>query len=151
MAFMFDFSSSSKIPNGFYTVRAHERVIHLRVYKFIFQECNQLTERESYGPRSLYCDGCRPQKPSLLAVRLNRILFQERTASTGGIRPGPNAPLSCKWHRAGEAIKIAVLVERFKQPLRFQFFLLWTEPLMLGITNICCINNDASSLSSFVK
>ncbi len=47
-----------------YTVRAHERVIHLRVYKFICKECNQPTERESYGPRPLYCDGCRPQKPT---------------------------------------------------------------------------------------
>lgn len=43
-----------------YTVRAHERVIHSRRYKFVCAECKQPTERESFGPRPLYCSGCRP-------------------------------------------------------------------------------------------
>lgn len=43
-----------------YTVRAHERVIHSRRYKFICAECNQPTVRESYGPRPSYCESCRP-------------------------------------------------------------------------------------------
>ncbi|MUL39572.1 hypothetical protein [Gloeocapsopsis dulcis] len=43
-----------------YTVRAHERVIHTRVYKFICKKCNKDVERETYGPRPLYCDRCRP-------------------------------------------------------------------------------------------
>ncbi|URD53541.1 hypothetical protein [Chroococcidiopsis sp. CCNUC1] len=43
-----------------YTVRAHERTIHTRFYKFICQQCDQPTERETYGPRPMYCDSCRP-------------------------------------------------------------------------------------------
>ncbi|MUL36268.1 hypothetical protein [Gloeocapsopsis dulcis] len=43
-----------------YTVRAHERVIHTRLYKFICKQCNKDVERETYGPRPLYCDRCRP-------------------------------------------------------------------------------------------
>ncbi|PIG92184.1 hypothetical protein [Gloeocapsopsis sp. IPPAS B-1203] len=43
-----------------YTVRAHERVIHTRVYKFICKQCNKDVKRETYGPRPLYCDCCRP-------------------------------------------------------------------------------------------
>lgn len=43
-----------------YFVRAHERVIQSRRYKIICRGCNQSTERESYGPRPLYCEECRP-------------------------------------------------------------------------------------------
>lgn len=43
-----------------YTIRAHERVIHTRVYKFICQQCNQDVEREPYVSRPLYCARCRP-------------------------------------------------------------------------------------------
>jgi hypothetical protein len=43
-----------------YTVRAHVRVIRSRVYMFICKQCNKDTERESYGPRPLYCERCRP-------------------------------------------------------------------------------------------
>lgn len=43
-----------------YTVRAHSRVIHARRYKFICKQCSKPTERETYGPRPLYCELCRP-------------------------------------------------------------------------------------------
>jgi len=52
--------SSKKVFVREYTVRAHERTIHTRLYKFICKQCNQPTERESYGPRPLYCEICRP-------------------------------------------------------------------------------------------
>ncbi|MDV2992724.1 MULTISPECIES: hypothetical protein [unclassified Chroococcidiopsis] len=51
---------SKKVFVREYTVRAHERTIHTRLYKFICQQCSQPTERESYGPRPLYCETCRP-------------------------------------------------------------------------------------------
>ena len=51
---------SKKVSVREYTVRAHERVIHSRHYKFVCAECNQPTERESFGPRPMYCSGCRP-------------------------------------------------------------------------------------------
>ena len=47
-----------------YTVRAHKREIHTRVFSFVCKECNEPTERETYGPRPLYCEECRPPKPS---------------------------------------------------------------------------------------
>lgn len=47
-----------------YTVCAHEQVIHARRYKFVCAECDQAVERESYGPRPLYCEECRPPKPT---------------------------------------------------------------------------------------
>ena len=43
-----------------YKVRAHERVIYSRWYNFICKQCNKSTERESFGPRPLYCEVCRP-------------------------------------------------------------------------------------------
>jgi hypothetical protein len=43
-----------------YTVRAHERIIKTRLYKFICAQCDQRTTRESYGPRPKYCETCRP-------------------------------------------------------------------------------------------
>ena len=46
-----------------YTVRAHKRLIHLRVFNFICKQCGTLTKRETYGPRPLYCEQCRPQQP----------------------------------------------------------------------------------------
>jgi hypothetical protein len=51
---------SKKVFVREYTVRAHERVIHTRLYKFICASCHQPTERESFGPRPLYCLVCRP-------------------------------------------------------------------------------------------
>ncbi|MBO3464158.1 hypothetical protein G7B40_009875 [Aetokthonos hydrillicola Thurmond2011] len=46
-----------------YTVRAHQRLIHTRTYKFICKQCNQATVRESYATlRPLYCESCRPSK-----------------------------------------------------------------------------------------
>ncbi|HLP90457.1 MAG TPA: hypothetical protein VK184_17960 [Nostocaceae cyanobacterium] len=43
-----------------YTVRAHQRVIHTRVFNFVCKQCNQPTNRETFGPRPLYCESCRP-------------------------------------------------------------------------------------------
>ncbi|MBE9019935.1 hypothetical protein C7Y66_01230 [Chroococcidiopsis sp. CCALA 051] len=57
---------SKKVFVREYTVRAHERTIHTRLYKFICQQCSQPTERESYGPRPLYCETCRPPMSRML-------------------------------------------------------------------------------------
>ncbi len=43
-----------------YTVRAHQRLIHTRVFHFVCKQCNQSTKRETFGPRPLYCESCRP-------------------------------------------------------------------------------------------
>lgn len=57
---LFNSMPSKRIHVREYTVRAHERVIHTRLYKFICQQCTQPTQRESFGPRPLYCEVCRP-------------------------------------------------------------------------------------------
>jgi len=49
-----------------YTVRAHKRVIHSRIFNFICKKCNEATKRETFRPRPLYCKSCRPP---LLAKR----------------------------------------------------------------------------------
>ncbi|MEA5577916.1 hypothetical protein [Anabaena sp. UHCC 0451] len=46
-----------------YTVRAHKRQIHTRIFNFVCKECNQATKRETFGPRPLYCESCRPPQP----------------------------------------------------------------------------------------
>jgi hypothetical protein len=46
-----------------YTVRAHKRQIHTRIFNFVCKECNQPTKRETFGPRPLYCESCRPPQP----------------------------------------------------------------------------------------
>ncbi|NES82074.1 MAG: hypothetical protein F6K10_12090 [Moorea sp. SIO2B7] len=53
-----------------YTVRAHNRLIRTRTYKFICKQCKQATTRETFGGRPLYCDVCRPPKkrPSITIV-----------------------------------------------------------------------------------
>lgn len=51
---------SKKVNVREYTVRAHLRVIHARRYKFVCKQCGELSERETYGPRPLYCELCRP-------------------------------------------------------------------------------------------
>lgn len=43
-----------------YTVRAHKREIHTRVFNFVCKQCDQPTKRETYGTRPLYCEVCRP-------------------------------------------------------------------------------------------
>jgi hypothetical protein len=43
-----------------YTVRAHKRQIHTRIFHFVCKECHEATKRETFGPRPLYCDRCRP-------------------------------------------------------------------------------------------
>ena len=51
---------SKTVKVGEYTVRAHERVIKTRLYKFICAQCDRKTTRESYGPRPKCCETCRP-------------------------------------------------------------------------------------------
>ncbi|WP_317111447.1 hypothetical protein [Chroococcidiopsis sp. SAG 2025] len=51
---------SKKVSVKEYTVRAHERTIHTRLYKFICQQCSQPTQRETYGSTPLYGESCRP-------------------------------------------------------------------------------------------
>lgn len=47
-----------------YTVRAHKREIHTRVFNFVCKQCEQPTQRETFGVRPLYCETCRaPQAP----------------------------------------------------------------------------------------
>ncbi|HLO86799.1 MAG TPA: hypothetical protein VK203_17605 [Nostocaceae cyanobacterium] len=46
-----------------YTVRAHQRQIHTRVFNFVCKQCDQPTKRETFGPRPLYCESCRPPQP----------------------------------------------------------------------------------------
>jgi hypothetical protein len=46
-----------------YTVRAHKRLIHTRVFHFVCKQCNEATKRETFGPRPLYCETCRPPQP----------------------------------------------------------------------------------------
>ncbi|MBH8553860.1 hypothetical protein I8751_16075 [Nostocaceae cyanobacterium CENA357] len=46
-----------------YTVRAHKREIHTRVFHFVCKQCNETTKRETFGPRPLYCERCRPPQP----------------------------------------------------------------------------------------
>jgi len=43
-----------------YTVRAHKRQIHTRIFNFVCKECNEATKRETFGARPLYCERCRP-------------------------------------------------------------------------------------------
>lgn len=52
-----------------YTVRAHKRQIHSRVFKFICKQCATATERETFGPRPLFCELCRPPYPSKSQLR----------------------------------------------------------------------------------
>jgi hypothetical protein len=46
-----------------YTVRAHKRQIHTRVFNFVCKECNQAPKQDTFGPRPLYCESCRPPQP----------------------------------------------------------------------------------------
>ncbi len=52
-----------------YTVRAHKRTIKTRIYKIVCAQCDQMTERESYGPRPKYCEVCRPSASTTNAVK----------------------------------------------------------------------------------
>ncbi|WP_088241914.1 hypothetical protein [Calothrix rhizosoleniae] len=51
-----------------YTVRAHKRLIRTRVFNFVCKQCNQSTKRETYGPRPLYCERCRPPQASRKSI-----------------------------------------------------------------------------------
>ncbi|WP_353931557.1 hypothetical protein WJM97_02935 [Okeanomitos corallinicola TIOX110] len=55
-----------------YTVRAHKRQIHTRIFNFVCKECNQATKRETFGPRPLYCESCRPPQPPKKSVQASR-------------------------------------------------------------------------------
>jgi hypothetical protein len=65
--------SSKIIQVKEYTVRAHQREIHTRVFNFVCQQCSQPTQRETFGPRPLYCEQCRrPQAPKKSVVPLKK-------------------------------------------------------------------------------
>lgn len=49
-----------------YTVQAHSRLIHARIFKFICKQCSAPTVRETFGSRPLYCEQCRPPKPKTI-------------------------------------------------------------------------------------
>lgn len=66
--------ATKKVRVREYTVRAHVRVIKTRVYMFICQQCNKDTERESYGPRPLYCERCRPSAAKTNAAKKKKKL-----------------------------------------------------------------------------
>jgi Zn finger protein HypA/HybF involved in hydrogenase expression len=63
---------SKKVHVREYTVKAHEQVIHTRLYKFICKQCNKDVERETYGPRPLYCEQCRPRITHSTKVAKNK-------------------------------------------------------------------------------
>lgn len=76
---------SKKVNVREYTVRAHERVIYTRRYKFICKQCGIATERQTYGPRPLYCETCRPpfsrnKKASPKKKRPTPVLIQTTNA-----------------------------------------------------------------------
>lgn len=57
-----------------YTVRAHNRLLKTRVYKFICKQCDNSTEREVYGKCPTYCVECRPPKqPKQIEMKGRRI------------------------------------------------------------------------------
>ncbi len=56
-----------------YTVRAHKREIHTRVFNFVCKQCNETTKRETFGTRPLYCEQCRPpQAPKKLQAQTKK-------------------------------------------------------------------------------
>ena len=85
---------SKKVHVRAYTVKAHERVIRTRIYKFICEKCDQVTTRESYGPMPMYCESCRPpaaktkvvkkkKKPRPVGVRTAKA-HQEQSSRAAG-------------------------------------------------------------------
>lgn len=56
-----------------YTVRAHKRLIHTRIFNFVCKECNQATKRETFGTRPLYCESCRPPQPPKKSVQSSKM------------------------------------------------------------------------------
>jgi hypothetical protein len=64
-------SKTIDVPS--YTVRAHKREIHTRVFNFVCKQCEQPTQRETFGVRPLYCETCRPlQAPKKSVVPLKK-------------------------------------------------------------------------------
>ncbi|WP_099065903.1 hypothetical protein [Nostoc linckia] len=56
-----------------YTVRAHKRQIHTRIFNFVCKECHNPTTRETYGSRPVYCEKCRaPQPPRSSSMPINK-------------------------------------------------------------------------------
>ncbi|WP_100903347.1 hypothetical protein [Nostoc flagelliforme] len=67
-----------------YTVRAHKREIHTRVFNFICKQCEQPTQRETFGVRPLYCEQCRPpQAPKKSVVPLKKRKPRAMTYKSG--------------------------------------------------------------------
>ncbi|MEH2067868.1 MAG: hypothetical protein V7K47_06830 [Nostoc sp.] len=56
-----------------YTVRAHKRQIHTRIFNFVCKKCHNPTTRETYGSRPLYCETCRtPQPPNSSSIPIKK-------------------------------------------------------------------------------
>ncbi len=54
---------SKKVHVRSYRVKAHDRTLHTRVYKFICAACNQKVERETYATVCpTYCNKCKGSK-----------------------------------------------------------------------------------------
>jgi hypothetical protein len=62
-----------------YTVQAHSRLIHARIFKFICKQCSAPTVRETFGSRPLYCEQCRPPKPKTIKATTNPKKSQPKT------------------------------------------------------------------------
>jgi len=61
---------SKKIRVREYTVRAHERTIHTRKFKFICSFCNETCERETYATACpMYGNACDGVKGKCLRLR----------------------------------------------------------------------------------
>lgn len=55
-------------------VRAHERIIYTRLYKFVCAECKYAVERETYAVNCpKYCVNCRPPQPSKSVTRHGQV------------------------------------------------------------------------------
>ncbi|WP_100899147.1 hypothetical protein [Nostoc flagelliforme] len=53
-------TTTKKIQVREYTVRAHSRIIHSRIFNFICRKCTKATTRETFGMRPIYCERCSP-------------------------------------------------------------------------------------------
>nr|WP_322708732.1 hypothetical protein [Nostoc sp. ChiSLP03a]MDZ8209846.1 hypothetical protein [Nostoc sp. ChiSLP03a] len=76
--------ASKEIQVREYTVRAHKREIHTRVFNFVCKQCEQPTQRETFGVRPLYCEKCRPpQAPKKSVVPLKKRKPRAMTYKSG--------------------------------------------------------------------
>jgi hypothetical protein len=65
-------TTTKKVQVREYTVRAHSRIIHSRVFNFICRKCSTATTRETFGVRPIYCEQCSPPQKSKVPKRRYR-------------------------------------------------------------------------------